>query len=168
VLLQIWVERSELRSDFPEAEDGKYDGLKEWAKTIGWNVDERLSILIPEGQTPEYLAQPSPEAPQFLVTDPVLLQIWVERPDLQSSFPEVEEGNFDAIRNWAETVGWNEDERLAVLIPEGETPQNLQPAITPEEDYTGLVVIIIIAVSGVVIYFFVIRNQKFIKQSKTS
>ena len=168
VLLQIWVESPELRSDFPEAEDGNYDNLKEWAKTIGWNVDERLSVLIPEGQTPEYLALPSLDEPQFLVTDPVLLQIWVERPDLQSSFPEVEQGNFDAIRNWAETVGWNEDERLAVLIPEGETPQYLQPATTPEEDYSGFLVIVLIAIGGVAVYFFVIRNQKFIKQSKTS
>ena len=71
-----------------------------------------------------------PAAAVILVPELVLLQIWNEREDLQSKFPEVEYGKYDGIRNWAETIGWNEDERLSKLIPEGETTQYAQVSKT--------------------------------------
>ena len=98
--------------------------------------------LKPVVETPEvdlsYIGIPDVEifevipsaAAVILVPELVLLQIWNEREDLQSKFPEVEYGKYDGIRNWAEKLGWNEDERLSKLIPEGETAQYAQMSKT--------------------------------------
>jgi len=45
----------------------------------------------------------------------VYLEIWNERPDLQSLYPEVKFGNFYNFRAWASTEGWKEDPRLALF-----------------------------------------------------
>ena len=84
-------------------------------------------IEIPDIEMPEVIP---PDAAAILVPELVLLQIWNEREDLQSKFPEVEYEKYDGIRNWAETIGWNEDERLSKLIPEGEMAQYAQVSKT--------------------------------------
>jgi len=45
----------------------------------------------------------------------VYLEIWNERPDLQSLYPEVKFGNFFKFREWATTEGWKDDPRLAAF-----------------------------------------------------
>ena len=37
----------------------------------------------------------------FPTSDEVLLKIWEKRPDLQRVYPEVKDGDFDGIKNWA-------------------------------------------------------------------
>ena len=86
VLLQIWNTREDLQITLPEVSDGNFEKLKEWAQKTGWNQDERLSILIPEGKTPDYM---KPTSLPFPVSDDVLLEIWNSREDLQITLPEV-------------------------------------------------------------------------------
>lgn len=62
------------------------------------------------------------------ISNDLLLQIWIERADLQSDYPEVAEGNITNLKIWAMTVGWDEDSRLSELIPEGQTPTYLKPS----------------------------------------
>jgi len=69
----------------------------------------------------------------------VYLEIWNERPDLQSLYPEVEFGNFYKFREWATTEGWKDDPRLAAFaqIDEDEIASDIvvdtsTPIIEPE------------------------------------
>src|SRR5438128_7966305 len=100
ILLSIWRERSDLQKAYPEVAEGNFNNLMDWAATKGWNEDVRLASLIPPGKVPSYL-------------NDILLSIWNERSDLQKAYPEVAEGNFNNLMDWAATKGWNEDKRLA-------------------------------------------------------
>ena len=160
ILKQIWDERTDLQDDFPGVSEGDFNQLKNWAETTGWNEDERLSALIPEGHTPEYLITP------FLVSDDILLQIWVERIDLRVLFPEVEHNNYEDMKKWAETTGWNEDERLSALIPEGHTPEYLLQILpipddtSQQQDYSIFLGIIPIAIAVIIVYKLKTRSKE--------
>src|SRR3989441_1888111 len=115
-LVAIWKERNDLQSWFPKVAKGNLTGMKKWASTTGWNEDKRLAVLIPPGKVPSYL-------------DQTLVAIWKERNDLQSWFPKVAKGNLTGMKKWASTTGWNEDKRLAVLIPPGKVPSYLDQTL---------------------------------------
>jgi len=110
ILVSIWKDRKDLQKSYPEAGKGTLDGLMYWATVTGWNVDQRLSALIPPGKSPAYL-------------DSILVSIWKERKDLQKSYPEAGKGNLTKLKNWATTTGWNEDKRLSALVPQGKVPK---------------------------------------------
>ena len=57
------------------------------------------------------------------ISDDVLQQIWDERPDLQSRFPKVGLGEYDKMMQWAIDEGWNQDVRLAILVPHDTLPE---------------------------------------------
>src|SRR5437870_3690748 len=52
ILVSIWKDRKDLQKSYPEAGKGTLDGLMYWATVTGWNVDQRLSALIPPGKSP--------------------------------------------------------------------------------------------------------------------
>src|SRR3989475_440517 len=110
ILASIWKDRKDLQKSYPEAGKGTLDGLMYWATVTGWNVDQRLSALIPPGKSPSYL-------------DSVLVSIWKDRKDLQKLYPEAGKGNLTKLKSWAITTGWNEDKRLSVLVPQGKVPK---------------------------------------------
>jgi len=105
----------------------------------------------------------------------VYLEIWNERPDLQSLYPEVKFGNFWKFREWAVTEGWKDDPRLAVFaqIEEDEiTPDivvDIPTAVIEPEEPTGdgiilflqiIVVVIAIGIGGYYFYrIFYLKNQ---------
>ncbi|OLB91167.1 MAG: hypothetical protein AUH25_03320 [Thaumarchaeota archaeon 13_1_40CM_38_12] len=93
------------------------------ATTFGWNEDKGLAVLTPPRKVPAYTQ--SLLSTSFPVSDRILLSIWKERKDLQKAYPEVAEGNLTKLQHWAVTSGWNEDKRLAALIPWGEIPKYL-------------------------------------------
>ncbi len=124
-LLSIWKEKAYLQKSYPEVAKGDLTKLRNWATTTGWNEDPRLVVL-----TPAYLPHEDPSS-SFHITDMVLLSIWNERIYLQKAFPEVAQGNLDNLKKWAVTFGWNEDKRLAALIPPGKVPSYLQKASFP-------------------------------------
>src|SRR5207249_462183 len=111
-LASIWKERSDLQKLYPEAAKGNLTNLDIWATTKGWDEDKRLALLIPAGKVPSYLSD-------------ILFSIWQGRNDLQALYPEVVNHNFDNIKKWATTTGWDQDNRLAVLIPQGKIPSYL-------------------------------------------
>src|SRR5437899_3870354 len=65
----------------------------------------------------------------FPVSDTILTTIWKERSDLQKLYPEVAKGNLTGMKKWASTTGWNQDKRLAVLIPSGKVPAYLNDSL---------------------------------------
>src|SRR5207237_1131609 len=111
-LLSIWNERSDLQKAYPEFAHGNTTNLNRWAMTTGWDEDTRLAALIPPGTVPSYL-------------NDILLSIWNERSDLQKAYPEVAHGNITKLKKCSATIGWNQDNRLAVLIPQGKVPSYL-------------------------------------------
>src|SRR3989442_14262083 len=127
VLTTIWKERSDLQKLYPEAGKGNLTGMKKWASTTGWNQDKRLAPLIPAGKVPAY-SQPSP-MPSYSLSNNVLLSVWEGRTDLQGIYPEVKQGNFGNLKKWATKFGWDEDERLAALIPAGKVPSYLNDVL---------------------------------------
>jgi len=119
-----------------------------------------LSALIPEGKTPTYLKS---TLLSFPVSDDVLLQIWNSREDRQGLYPKVGNGNFENLKEWAQTIGWDEDERLSALIPDGKTPTYLKPSSPKSEmgeDYTTLILILVgIASIAIISYFKFLRKH---------
>jgi len=107
VLTTIWKERKDLQKLYPEVAHGNLTSLTKWAKTTGWNQDKRLAALIPPAKVPDY----------------VLTTIWKERKDLQKLYPEVAHGSMGNLTKWATKTGWDQDKRLAALIPPGKTPK---------------------------------------------
>jgi plastocyanin len=97
-----------------------------------------------------------------------LLSIWKERNDLQKEFPEVAQGNLIKLKTWATTIGWNEDKRLAALIPPGKVPSYYQPQVITTDKMIPVIVAVIIgviAIAGVFGYKFYSRGKKNITQS---
>src|SRR2546428_415307 len=122
-LLAIWKERSDLQKLYPEVAKGNLTSMKKWASTTGWNQDKRLAVLIPSGKVPAYLQKPFP------VSDTILTTIWKERSDLQKLYPEAAKGNLTGMKKWASTTGWNQDKRLAALIPPSKVPVYLNDSL---------------------------------------
>lgn len=106
----------------------------------------------------------------------VYLEIWNERPDLQSLYPEVKFGNFYKFREWATTEGWKDEPRLAVfaqieedeIIPDivvDTTTPVTEPEASTDENFIILtlqiiVVVIAIGIGGYYFYrIFYLKNQ---------
>jgi len=115
------------------------------------------------------------EQPLSSIPKEVYLEIWNERPDLQSLYPEVKFGNFWKFREWAVTEGWKDDPRLAVFAQE-EDEEEITPDIvvdttpvTEPEELTNdgfifslqiIVVAIAIGIGGYYSYrTFYLKNQ---------
>jgi len=114
VLNTMWRERNDLRISFPEVSNGNYNNIIKWANSEGWKIDQRLSLLIPTGETPLYL-----QDDYVLISEDLLLEVWNERLDLQESFPEVADGDYDNLMNWAKKSTWYKDFAItAVSIPQ--------------------------------------------------
>jgi plastocyanin len=92
--------------------------------------------------------------PPFAIADEVLLQIWNERTDLQAQFPEAAQGNLENLKTWARNIGWNEDQRLSALIPEGQTPAY---GIKPKDDNT-ITLLIILGIIGLAVAIIIITR----------
>ena len=95
----------------------------------------------------------------FPVSNEILLDIWSEREDLQKEFEDIQFGNLDGLRTWAEVEGWKEDPRLSSLIPDGMIPN--YESIVPDDkivddansfDNLGYVVLIILPIAGIIIF----------------
>src|SRR5437867_799546 len=127
ILSSIWKERSDLQKLYPEAGKGNLTNMKKWASTTGWNQDKRLAALIPSGKVPAY-TQSLPVS-SYSLSNNTLLSVWEGRVDLQGLYPEVKQGNFANLKKWATKFGWNQDERLAALIPAGKVPSYLNDVL---------------------------------------
>src|SRR5256712_1097781 len=115
-LTSIWNDRKDLQKLYPEVAKGNLTKLKNWAIATGWDQTTRLSALIPPGKSPSYL-------------DSVLVSIWKDRKDLQKSYPEVAKGKLGNLTQWAIKTGWNQDQRLSLLIPPGKSPSYLDSVL---------------------------------------
>src|SRR5207245_7463696 len=115
-LTSIWNDRKDLQKSYPEVAKGNLTKLKNWATSKGWDQTTRLSVLIPPGKSPSYL-------------DSVLVSIWKDRKDLQKSYPEVAKGKLGNLTQWAIKTGWNQDQRLSLLIPPGKSPSYLDSVL---------------------------------------
>ena len=161
MLMSIWKERSDLQKAYPEVAKDNLTNIKKWATASGWTEDKRLSVLIPPGKVPSY-AHTSSVSP-FPIPIDILLSVYKDRKDLQSAFPEAAQGNLDNLKKWATNIGWNEDKRLAVLIPAGKIPAYTQPQ-SPKNvtlfdwnnNFTSIIatltIVIIIVICGVFVY----------------
>src|SRR5438128_5778270 len=87
-----------------------------WPATKRWNLYPYTTLFRSPGKVPSYL-------------NSVLLSIWRERSDLQKAYPEVAEGNFNNLMDWAATKGWNEEIRIAELITPVTVPSYLSNAL---------------------------------------
>ena len=165
-LVSVWKDRSDLQKAYPEVAKGNLTKLKNWATKTGWNEDKRLAALIPPGKVPSY-----PQKGPFPVSNSTLVSVWKDRSDLQKSYPEVAKGNLTKLQNWAATFGWNEDKRLAALIPSGKVPSYLQSP--PSENETSfnsnanftsilpiLFIVVVISIGGVFGYRFYCSHKK--------
>lgn len=71
----------------------------------------------------------------FPIPDNVLYQIWDERGDLQTQYPEVAHDKLDGLKEWAIKYGWKEDQRLYALRPENQSSVTLpSPVLKPNYD----------------------------------
>jgi len=73
--------------------------------------------------------KPSANPKPFAYLNNALLSIWKERKDLQKSYPEVAKGKLGNLTQWATKTGWNQDQRLSLLIPPGKTPSYLDSVL---------------------------------------
>jgi len=116
------------------------------------------------------------EQPLSQIPKEVYLEIWNERPDLQSLYPEVKFGNFWKFREWATTEGWKDDPRLAVFAQIEEEDEIIPdivvdtttPVTEPEEPTDNdflltLQIIVVSIVIGIGVYYyyrtFYLKNQ---------
>jgi len=113
VLTTVWRDRKDLQKLYPEVAHGNLTNITKWATKTGWDQEKSLAALIPPGKVPDY----------------ILTTIWKERKDLQKLYPEVAHGNLTNITKWAKTTGWNQDKRLAALIPPGKVPSYLDSVL---------------------------------------
>lgn len=156
--------------DVDRIKDGGYSHIF----TAAW-IDD-LKKIIDESLAPQITVEISES--EFPISDDVLLEIWNERTDLQESYPEIMNGDYENLRKWAETVGWNEDPRLSLLIPEGSVPLYLQVEIEEkiemQDDFMILILQILVVVAsisilGYFVYKYFIENKKLItRKSETN
>lgn len=119
----IWQERTDLQTKFPEVDLGELDGIRNWAKNEGWKENPRLSLLTPPDQSPIYSNNAND------ISERALLEVWKLRVDLQDAFPEVAEGNFERMKEYAIGVAWKNHSQLYPLIPKNEIPPYLKPRL---------------------------------------
>ena len=89
----------------------------------------------------------------FSIFDSILFQIWDQREDLQTVYPEVAYNNLDNFKEWAQTSGWKEYPQLWRLIPPGETPDYEQSKNTDRDIAFGLQITILLILSFCFIFF---------------
>ena len=94
-------------------------------KSITPNIKSKPSIVKSNSTNSKTKANTK----SFPVSVNVLATIWKERKDLQKSYPEVVHGNFTNLIKWATSTGWNQDKRLAALIPHGKVPSYLNSVL---------------------------------------
>src|SRR5439155_13499717 len=85
-----------------------------------------VKAIKPPAKPPASPGTGKPKPTPFPVSDSILSSIWKERSDLQKLYPEAGKGNFTGMKKWASTTGWNQDKRLAALIPSGKVPAYTQ------------------------------------------
>jgi hypothetical protein len=139
----------------------------------GNSLDEIKKIIdestTSSGKSPSS-EPPSSEPRSFAVPDDVLFAICKDRKDLQSAYPEVEQGNLENLKSWAIKTGWKEDSRLSALIPKGETPDylksNTETANQSELEKSLIPIlqvvapVIVITIGGVIGYKFYRSTKK--------
>ncbi|MGI0023340.1 MAG: plastocyanin/azurin family copper-binding protein, partial [Nitrososphaeraceae archaeon] len=77
VLLAMWNDRKDLQSAYPEVKQGNLDNLKLWAIKTGWKEDSRLSVLVPNGEIPDYLKPNKTISETKLNDDSPNVLLWV-------------------------------------------------------------------------------------------
>ena len=154
ILLAIWENRKDLQKAYPEAAQGNLINLKKWAENFGWDEDIRLAVLIPSGEVPKYMTE-------------ILLAIWNERPELQKAYPEAAQGNLINLMSWAKTFGWDQDERLAMLVPPGKVASYSQstilehrPSLRSTDNFMSIVIGFVIVIGGLLGYRFYRTRKK--------
>ena len=104
----------------------------------------------------------------FPVSDDKLFKIWEKRPDLQRVYPEVKNGDFGGLKNWANLHGWKENRQLSALIPEGKMPDYDNPfiigtLIIPEdvglEKFLPVSLLVLILMIGTLSTFYIIFKK---------
>lgn len=65
----------------------------------------------------------------FPISNSTMYAIWKERKDVQKLYPEVARGDLVYMSKWAMSTGWNQDKRLAALIPPGKVPAYLDSTL---------------------------------------
>jgi len=121
VLSAMWKERDDLRGAFPEVSNKEFENIKKWASETGWNEDPRLSVLTPQGQKPQYEGTTF----EYNVSDSFLLDLWNESSRLRSIAPEVPNGDYTSLKNWAKGDGNDWEPRFFPFIPKGEIPEHM-------------------------------------------
>jgi plastocyanin len=85
---------------------------------------ESKTILISKTGSKTILTSKS-----FPISNSTMHTIWKERKDLQKLYPEVARGDLMYMSKWATSTGWNQDKRLAALIPPGKVPVYLDSVL---------------------------------------
>jgi GT2 family glycosyltransferase len=113
VLLDIYHLRPDLRRACPEARNGDYQRLIDWAAISGVTVDTARAPLRPYGS---YYAANTSDRKKPLA---VLVEVYNSRTDLQSAYPEVLMGKFEGLITWANRVLVNNlgEEAYSTLKP---------------------------------------------------
>jgi hypothetical protein len=104
VLIKLWNKKLDLQEVYPEVGEGNMKNLKFWA-CYGWKEQPTLSALNP------YLVG-SQFNDGLISIKEMLYTVWICRPDLQKTYPEVSQGNYTNLLEWAKDIGWKEEPRL--------------------------------------------------------
>jgi GT2 family glycosyltransferase len=98
VLLEIYYVRPDLQRAFPEARNGDYQRLVDWAAVEGLTIDGARVPLRPYGS---YYASHASDPTKPLAT---LVDLYNSRVELQRDYPEVLRGHCTGLIRWANQV----------------------------------------------------------------
>ena len=98
VLLEIYQLRPDLQRAYPEARDGDYQRLIDWAATGGTTADGARVPLRPYGS---YYTSHASDVTRPLAT---LFDLYNSQVDLQRDYPEVLRGCYSGLISWANQV----------------------------------------------------------------
>ena len=105
----------------------------------------------------------------FPVSDDILFDIWDKRVDLQNRYPEVKDDDLLGLKTWAIKYGWNEEQKLSSLIPEGKIPDYNNPWKIPipyipqnvgYEKYLPFIIIALVIGIGIFTTLMIFKNNK--------
>jgi len=102
----------------------------------------------------------------FPISNKILHSIWNDRVDLQEKYPEVNQGNFKMMTEWAKQIGWSEEPILSELIPAGEIPDYLKKTdplsepLNTKEIIPIFGIIISIVIGGFIAYRYILKNKQ--------
>jgi hypothetical protein len=115
-LLALYYNREDLQIAYPEVQQGDYARLLKWAGQVG---EERIDAHFQLGRFATWYRDTRVKSQKDLTSDPLslILYVYTERPDLQKAFPEVRNGNYMHLFDWAKQVLRDHDDAYEILHP---------------------------------------------------